>query len=611
MKTKNLLSTLLAACSASMLFAQTGGPDAYGYTWKNQAAVGGPVYTWKNIKGVGTQITGLADDNTVGPFNLNFTFKYYWNDYNKIRIGSNGYIAFQTGVNIASPFPTIPTSGGTNNNYAAGFMCDLTLVTSGTPAQPVPGASVWMWTNNLDSVIVQWDSIPFWSPNAPTYTGRNAFQIILSKVDSSITYQYKYQTGTTQSNDITTGIENSTGVIGLQVLLDVYPTANTAVKFYYPNPVTFQVIDVTPAWNQNMDNGGFFVSGPFGNPVTLSSNIANAGNQNVNTFNVTAQVLNASFTQVYSSNLTAPALVAGQDTTMSFPAQFQSNTPGTYLYRTTSVLPTDMNSGNNITDCELVLVDTTLATVTLAYDNGSADGALSWQGGGGGGGIYIEPPFYPATITSLDYFIADNTNNENFTANILDDDGLNNSPGTVLFTNSVAGSASGSFHNVPVSPNVVVTSGGIYVSWEMGGATIQLGTNVAIPISNRTYEILGGTWSIYRFREIEDLMIRANIQGSNTVGTNNISEKVFSVSQNYPNPSAASTLINFTLPSSGEVQFTVRNMIGQDMDVINFGSKVSGAHTIKVNTNKFAPGIYFYSLKFGDKEITKKMVVSR
>ena len=611
MKTKQLLSVSFAFIFGSQLFAQTsGGPDAYGYRWRNQADTvigpGAPSYNWIDISAIGTPIAGLADDNTVGPFNLNWNFHYYWSDYNKIWIGSNGYVAFQTGVNIASAFPAIPTSGGNNNNFVAGFMADFVPITTN-------GSKVTMWSNNLDSVIVQFDSVPFWAP-PNTINGRNDFQIILSGSDSTIKVQFKKQIGTTQNTDIKSGIENVTGQIGLSYLNNVYPLANTCVKYYYPNPVTYQVFDVTPSWNKNTENGGFFVSGPFGSAVTLSSDISNVGNQPVGAFNVTGQVLDLGFTQVLSTGTSVTGLAAGADTIVTFPATFQTNTIGTYTYRTTTALGTDMNSGNDIQNVEMIVVDTTQASISLGYDLGTPSGGLSWQGGGGGGGIYIEPPFYPATINSIDYFLV-GLNAGGFYASIVDDDGVSNSPGTTLFRDTIpgAGLILNAYNNVPLATPLTVTSGGVYISWEMNGDSIAIGTedNSMGPVSNRTYEILGGSWAIYRNRAIEDLNIKINIDGTNTVSTENISDNLFYLSQNYPNPSSSYTAINFNLVKEGNTQLVVRNMVGQELENINLGNQSAGNHVVKLNTGKFASGIYFYSLKVGDKEITKKMIVSR
>src|SRR6185436_387287 len=49
----------------------------------------------------------------------------------------------------------------------------------------------WYYLNTaLDTLIVSWTNVPFFDTNGNGYSGSNTFQIILSAIDSSITYQY-------------------------------------------------------------------------------------------------------------------------------------------------------------------------------------------------------------------------------------------------------------------------------------------------------------------------------------------------------------------------------------------------------------------------------------
>lgn len=613
MKTK-VLSALFFVMIGGLAMAQSGGPDTYGYTWKSNAAAGGPVYNWKNIKGIGTQVTGLTDDNSVGTFNMNWSFKYYWNNYNKVLIGSNGWLSFTTLGNIAAPMPTIPTATAPNN-YIAPMLSDLTFTASNNSA--VPGASCWYWTNNVDSFIVQWDSVPFWVNNAAGWAGRNSFQVILTG-DSTITFQYKLQQQGTPAYDMagehmTTGIENSTGAIGLQVSRDVYPTANTAVKFYYPNPVTYQVFDANPAWNHDSTNGGFFVAGPYGSPKTMKAAIHNSGNQNLTNLSLAGTIYDASLAQVWTSSKSVASLAPNVDSVVTFSTPYYANTIGPFIYRTTSTVTGDMNAGNNMNDVEMMVVDTSMSSVPLAFSVATTFvGGLGWQGGNGGGGVYFAPPFYPATATAAEFMIATNDSAKGFSSVVFDDNGTNGGPGTVLDSTFVApGSVIvGSYNTVTFPSPITITSGGVYVGWYMGGNGLNLGTDDALPLSFQNYEIIGGSWAPYRNNSAEDLMIRLVIQGSNTTGAGDLAVSQLSVSQNYPNPANAYTMFNFVTPSNNEVELTITNMVGQQVDAINFGTQTAGDHTVRINTSKFQNGIYFYTVKCGDQEVTKKMIVS-
>lgn len=610
MKTKIFLSIVFTiSCWISSSAQTAGGPDTYGYTWKNDAEPGGPVYTWNDIKTIGTQISTLGDDNQAGSFNLNWNFHYYWGNYNKVWVGSNGWLAFQNVGNIASPFPLIPTAGGANN-FIAGMLSDLTFTTS--TSTPVPGATAWYWTNNTDKFILQYDSVPFWDPAAPGYTGSNTFQIILDGSDSSITFHYKLQSGFTNltpSGGLKTGIENLTGSIGLQVLNDAYPTSGTSVKFYYPNPVTYQVFDATPDWNQNSVNGGFFAA--YGSSNTLWTDIASVGNQPISNITVVGKILRGAAT-VWTDTASVFSLQAGADSLLSFPSTFSPIIAGTHTYRTTTICTSDINPGNNITNVELVVPDASQTTTRLSFSAATTTTTgVAWQGGNGGVAVYYVPPFYPAVINSLDYFIPV-TNAGGFIGQILDDDGPGGFGGTVLYMDSIAGTAlsPAAYNTLTLATPVTITSGGFYVSWLMKGDTIQIGTDAALPLSNRNFEIIGGSWSPYRSNSTSDFMIRVNIQ-NNVFGVSDLNENSLTLAQNYPNPAANSTDVNFSLSKGGEVKFSVRNVIGQEVDAINLGYQSPGNHLIKINTSKFSSGIYFYTLKSGDKEVTKKMIISR
>jgi hypothetical protein len=197
-----------------------GGPDSFGYRYLDSDTVcpGAPTFNWVSIKGVGTRITTLADDNDAGPFQLGFEFPYYWYRVTSCYVGSNGLMAFHEHALQAFPGDTIPDPWPPNN-FLAPLMCDLDCSAGGSPH-----GSVWYWTSaDADSFIVEYDSIRFWSTG-----GNNTFQIILSKPDSTITFQYKEQSGAPFGGWVSnqTGIENVTGTIGLNYLSGMYPPQN-------------------------------------------------------------------------------------------------------------------------------------------------------------------------------------------------------------------------------------------------------------------------------------------------------------------------------------------------------------------------------------------------
>ena len=139
-----------------------------------------------------------------------------------------------------------------------------------------------------DSLIVSWLNVPFWQQAQPTYTGSNSFQIILNKLDFSITINYQSQSGLTQNSDITIGIENINGDIGLQHSKNTYPASGYSIKYYYPSnpgPVT----DVGARWNTADRSRGIFVP-VSSTPFPLVANVGNLGNQTIPVFTANATV---------------------------------------------------------------------------------------------------------------------------------------------------------------------------------------------------------------------------------------------------------------------------------------------------------------------------------
>jgi hypothetical protein len=83
----------------------------------------------------------------------------------------------------------------------------------------------------------------------------------------------------------------------------------------------------------------------------------------------------------------------------------------------------------------------------------------------------------------------------------------------------------------------------------------------------------------------------------------------FSVSQNTPNPFSSKTEINFTSPDPTEVELKVFNMLGAVVFTKSIKAE-KGVNAYELDANSFSSGIYVYSLKNGDKTVTKRMIVS-
>ncbi|HEX6853534.1 MAG TPA: S8 family serine peptidase [Candidatus Polarisedimenticolaceae bacterium] len=197
-----------------------GGPDAYGYTWRDSDQAGGPAFSWVDIGAIGTPITfASSDDSNFGPINLGFPFPFYGSSFSQVRVTTNGWLSFtNTTTDLSNDL--LPSSSSPENLIAV-FHDDLYWRTS-------QGATAKYWTDG-NRFIVQWTNWDQLTPSGENYT----FQTILYR-NGRIVCQYLNMT----TNDIasaTIGIQNAARNDGLTASFNTaYVHNNLAVEFRPP-----------------------------------------------------------------------------------------------------------------------------------------------------------------------------------------------------------------------------------------------------------------------------------------------------------------------------------------------------------------------------------------
>ncbi len=199
-----------------------GGPDAFGYRWKDSDEPGGPAYSWVDISTIGTPVTftnGTLDDGWTNLFAMGMTFNYYGIPYDSVMVSTNGWISF---VSQTSSY----------------------LSNTSIPATALPNAIVPVYWDDMDArndgdcyyyfdsannrFIVSWVTWPHYADT----TNKIDFQVILN-ADGSIKMQYGGGLFSLMSYSI--GIENETGTIGLQVAYNqAYLHNSMAILFNRP-----------------------------------------------------------------------------------------------------------------------------------------------------------------------------------------------------------------------------------------------------------------------------------------------------------------------------------------------------------------------------------------
>ena len=85
----------------------------------------------------------------------------------------------------------------------------------------------------------------------------------------------------------------------------------------------------------------------------------------------------------------------------------------------------------------------------------------------------------------------------------------------------------------------------------------------------------------------------------------------FALAQNYPNPFNPSTEIRFALAQPGEVQLTIYDANGREVETLLHGVKPAGEHVVTFDASGLSSGVYFCKLRTEKFTATRKMLLMR
>lgn len=570
----------------------TSSPDAWGYTWVRSTDPGGPTFNWVDITTRGTQVTGLGDDNFVGPFPMQFQFPYYWYTVDRFYVGSNGYINFSAPGNFAPPFAQLPNTTPPNDLLAI-LVGDLDFTNTG--ANP----RCYYWTNAVDSLVVSFIDVGEWE-SPPNPNTRHTFQVILTKNDSTILFQYGRQQGrfnSTNNTRLCIGIENATGQIGLSYTYSttpphaLHPDSGLAIKFKRTVNTGLQVTDAGIVGGLNAANIGKVIK--LGVADTVKCVAKNFGTATLSNVRVTYQITRG--LETYRDTVFIPTMTASQEVTVTFPRLFNPTNAGSFSARFDAFVSGDVGPGNNTKIAEIYAAPFALnQTTRLQFEGGTVGGSINWIGGGGMG-VMFDSPVYPVKIESVFVQVSSITANP-MLMQILD--GSTGAPGTVLAETTITAVVGINAWNVS-SRNIQINSG----RWFVGGrGQMAFSYETTAPISYRSWEYTGG-WAPYRSQDLQDCIIRCTVrQLPTSVGDPEGIPSQFALEQNYPNPFNPTTTIQYALPRASRVVLRVYDMLGQEVAVLKDDIQTAGRHDAVWNGRNaqghtVASGVYFYQME--------------
>jgi subtilisin family serine protease len=203
----------------------SGGPDLFGYKWKDSNDPDGPAYVWNDITSTGTLVstwtaTGTfdpKDEGYAGPLPIGFNFKFYGNTKTQVYVSSNGLVMFNTINQDIYSNAQIPSSA-LPNEFIAPFWDDLDGRTQGTVHYKQVG----------NTFVIQFTNWQIYSA-----TGSLTFQIVLHQNGRIVLY---YNNMNATLNSTTVGIENAAGNDGLQVAYNANYIANNLAVLFASEP---------------------------------------------------------------------------------------------------------------------------------------------------------------------------------------------------------------------------------------------------------------------------------------------------------------------------------------------------------------------------------------
>jgi hypothetical protein len=126
----------------------------------------------------------------------------------------------------------------------------------------------------------------------------------------------------------------------------------------------------------------------------------------------------------------------------------------------------------------------------------------------------------------------------------------------------------------------------------------QPGSNVA---AGTTYPAVPVHEVTFQFREIPTHLL-VGVQPKPAINN-------FYVGQNYPNPANGTTSFVVNVDKTANVTVEVSNIVGQKLMILDKGVVNAGAQKFTIDCSSLTSGVYFYTVKQGEKSVTKKMIV--
>jgi hypothetical protein len=177
-----LAVVLMVPCARA--YGAVGGPDAYGYTWKDNAEPGGPAYNYE-LEAAATELT--IEDDGVTTVDIGFPFSFYGQEFTQVDVHGNGALSFGAAGAIDHAHDCASTVPTTTDDVPFAGPSILVYWTDLDPSDS-SAQGIYAWTRGVEPermFVVEYYDIPHYDTD-----GVARFEVKLFEADGSVEFHY-------------------------------------------------------------------------------------------------------------------------------------------------------------------------------------------------------------------------------------------------------------------------------------------------------------------------------------------------------------------------------------------------------------------------------------
>ncbi|MCB2198983.1 T9SS type A sorting domain-containing protein [bacterium] len=570
-----------------------GGPDEFGYVWRDSNEPDGPAVQWVSEFGTlldtTTVIGGDPDDGYFPAVDIPFAFPFYATDYSQVWINSNGFVTFQgveldpdsTWRNESMPRLTVPR-GNAPQTVIAPWWDDLDMQAQG---------EVYVNTTIPDHLVITWSEIRGWGSDAPR-GGPYSFQLVLTS--SGRFFMNYLAMGEDRLDEATVGFQDAAGEIGQTIVHNAG---------YIQDNMTIEVL-IPRIWLYTIDHSG----------------------------------LNAPGSGQYARFMLTAEHV--QDGNYSGSLLFHTNDPE----QTTLTIPVELTVGSvgnppEVSDIpdQTVEEGTPFATIELddyVTDDVWPDNRIEWEISGAeelivglaGRTVTLTVPDEEWSGSETLTFTATNpedlseSDQATFAVTAVDDP-----PTSFSLLQPTDNSETPYEENTfewggSVDPEETAIHYDLVITREDQTVTIS-----DIETTSSTVNLVDEGFPFNIFDEFSWYVIAYDETGQQTessqtwtffVRSIDVAERVetptdFSIGELYPNPFNPTTSVTIGLPQAAPVKLQIFDVLGRQVTKLDYGTRTAGYHQLSWGGATHSSGIYFMVIDAGPMHEVRKAVLMK